>query len=148
MLQKNDFRLQPVLNYTASIVDTLELEFARLKLAHNSEVELLNRLELAKNQEMDSLHTQQQGVLDCESILLHQQYLQVLDAQVKRQQDRVKQAEAKVNAKRLELVEHIKNQKTLEKLRDNHAASRQQDQRRREAGAIDDMVNTRYARKE
>lgn len=147
MLQKNNFRLQPVLNYATSIVDTLELEFARLKLAQNSEIELLNQLELAKSQEMDSLQSRQQGRLDCESIVLHQQYLQMLDAQVKRQKNRVKQAAEKVNTKRSELVEHIKNQKTLEKLRDNQAATQQQDLRRREAGVIDDLVTTRYARK-
>lgn len=146
MLSKGSFRLEPVLNYTSSMVDTLELEFAQLKLAHKNEMEVLERLEAAKIDEMDNLQHQQHGLLDCEAILLRQKYLQVLDTQISRQKTRVKAAGAKVDAKRDELVDSMKSQKTLEKLKENHIASQQLDERRREARIIDDLVTTRYAR--
>jgi flagellar export protein FliJ len=146
MSGSNNFRLDPVLNYTASVVDTLELEFAQLKLAHKNEVEILERLEAAKIEEMEQLQHQQQGLINCEAILLRQQYLRVIDTQVKRQKTRVKTAEQKVNAKREELVENMKSQKTLEKLKENHMADQQVNDRRREARLIDDIVTTRYAR--
>lgn len=146
MLGKTNFRLEPVLNYTSNIVDTLELEFAQLKLAHKNETEVLERLESAKMEEMDALQHQQHGVLDCEAILLRQKYLQVLDTQIVRQKARVRAAEEKVNAKRDELIDSMKSQKTLEKLKENHLAAQQLDDRRREARIIDDLVTTRYAR--
>jgi flagellar export protein FliJ len=146
MLHTNNFRLQPVLDYKSNMVDTLELEFAQLKLTHKDQVEILNQLELAHSQEMDSLQGQQCGALDCQSILLRQQYLQVLEKQVNLQRERVKRAEANVNTKRSELVEMIKGQKTLEKLQANHIENEKIETRRRESRIIDDLVTTRYAR--
>jgi len=145
-MKKPSFRLEPVLNYTSNIVDTLELEFAQLKLAHKNEVEILGRLETAKLEEMDALQHQQQGVINCESVLLRQQYLRTLDKQIQRQKARVSAAAAKVDEKREELVEAVKSQKTLEKLKDNHLAAQKLDNNRREARIIDDLVTTRYAR--
>ena len=85
MLNKNGFRLQPVLNYKSGMVDSLEVEFASLKLAHQNEVKVLLQLEHARSRGMDALRCQQQGVLDCETIRLHQQYLDMLDTQATQQ---------------------------------------------------------------
>lgn len=146
MLHSNSFRLQPVLDYKSNMVDTLELEFAQLKLTHKDQLEILTQLEIAQSQEMDSLHGQQHGMINCQSIVLRQQYLQMLEKQVTLQRDRVKRAEAEVNAKRDELVEMIKGQKTLEKLQANHIETQKVETRRRESRIIDDIVTTRYAR--
>lgn len=146
MLHNNSFRLQPVLDYKSNMVDTLELEFAQLKLSHKDQLEILAQLEIARSQEMDSLQGLQYGVLNCQSIVLRQQYLQMLEKQVNLQRERVNRAEAKVNAKRDELVEMIKSQKTLEKLQANHIENEKIETRRRESRIIDDIVTTRYAR--
>lgn len=146
MIRKTHFRLEPVLNYTTNMVDTIELEFARLKLAHKNEMEVLERLEAAKLEEMDNLEHLQHGQLNCETILVRQKYLTVLDKQIDRQKTRVHNAEINVNAKRAELVEAMKSQKTLKKLKENHLAAQTLDEHRREARIIDDLVTTRYAR--
>ncbi len=146
MLHSNGFKLQPVLDYKSNMVDTLELEFAQLKLTHRDQVEILAQLEVAQSQEMDMLQGQQNGLLNCQSIVLRQQYLDMLERQLELQRDRVKWAEAKVNAKRSELVDMIKDQKTLEKLQSNHIETQKVETRRRESRIIDDLVTTRYAR--
>ncbi|GAB4432500.1 MAG: hypothetical protein Kow0031_13880 [Anaerolineae bacterium] len=146
MLHSNGFRLQPVLDYKSNMVDTLELEFAQLKLTHKDQLEILAQLEMAQTQEMDNLRGQQHGMLNCQSIVLRQQYLQMLETQVQLQRERVKRAEAKVNAKREELVEMMKGQKTLEKLQASHIENQKIETRRRESRIIDDIVTTRYAR--
>ncbi len=146
MLRKNGFRLQPVLDYTSSVVNSLEVEFAQLKLTHKNEIALLQRLEEAKHAEMNELHNQQQGVLDCDSILLRQQYLEALDTQITRQHIRAQTAEEKANAKRNELVDSMKEQKTLEKLKDNHSLTQRLNLQRKEARIVDDMVTARYGR--
>jgi flagellar export protein FliJ len=146
MLHSNNFRLQSVLDYKSNMVDTLELEFAQLKLTHKDQMEIMTQLEMAYSQEMDSLQGQQHGTLDCQSIVLRQQFLQMLERQVNLQRERVKRAESRVNAKRDELVEMIKGQKTLEKLQANHVENEKIETRRRESRMIDDIVTTRYAR--
>lgn len=147
MLDKNNFRLQPVLNFKSGMVDTLEMEFARLKIAHQIEADVLLALNQTMSQEMDALRRQQQkDSLDCDAILLCQQYLQSLNNQVARQTTRVEAARHRVETKREELVKTMQDQKALEKLRDRHQTKQARELLRREARVVDDMVTTRYAR--
>ena len=144
MGNKDSFRLQPVLSYKSSKVDALEVEFARLKTAYQYEVDVLRQFQLTRNQELSALHQQQNGRLSCETIRLHHQYLQALDELIAQQVAQVEEAKQKVDVKRDELVSTVKDQKTLEKLRDNHLAKQLKDLQRREARIVDDLVITRY----
>jgi len=146
MKQKNTFRLQPVLNYKANLVDSLEVEFARLKQIQREETNRLNQLEQTRAAEMDALRLQQNGRLNCHSIQLHQQYLQALDEVINRQSHRVEKAKQNTEHKREELVETVQDQKTLEKLKQKHAHKQQLELSRREARVLDDLVTTRYKR--
>jgi flagellar export protein FliJ len=147
MTLQQTFHLQPVLNYTESLVDNLELEFAELKVAQHKETRMLEDLEHAKKTQLDSLQNHQHGVLNCESIVLHQKYLDTLADQIKRQKVRVAQAATLADTKREELIGTIKEQRTLAKLRQNFVAAQKLDLHRREARAIDELVITQYARK-
>lgn len=148
MTGSEEFRLQPVLNLKANLVDTLEVEFAHLKLAHQQEVTHLEKLQRRKTEEMEVLSRQQQsGPLDCQSIELRQHYLQTLAECETVQTVRVKDAERQVETKREELVKGVQDQKTLEKLRDQHEAKQRQILLHREAKMIDDLVTARYIRK-
>jgi flagellar export protein FliJ len=100
MLPNTSFRLQPVLNVASGKVDMLEVEFAQLKLAHKDETEILNRLESSRREEMEKLQREQRGKINCQSVLLRQQFLDVLDNQVARQQVRVDQALSQVNSQK------------------------------------------------
>lgn len=143
-----EFRLQPVLNLKSNLADTLEVEFAHLKMAHQEEVTRLEKLQRRKTEEMEVLSRQQQnGPLDCCSIELSQQYLQTLAEHESIQTARVKEAERQVETKREELVKMVQHQKTLEKLRDQHVTRQRQVLQHREANMIDDLVTTRYTRK-
>jgi flagellar export protein FliJ len=146
MANKTSFRLQPVLNYKSNLVDALEVEFSHLKQVHRQEANVLQQLQETKNQGMDALRRQQQGALDCETIRLHQQYLQALDTQVTQQTGRVEEAKGQANDKREELVKTMQDQKTLEKLRERHQVKQQRELLRREARVVDDLVVTRYKR--
>lgn len=146
MKKKNAFRLQPVLNYKVNLVDTLEVEFARLKQIQLEETSRLNQLEQTKAAEMDALRLQQNGQLDCHSIQLHQQYLQALDQVIHRQTHRVETAKQNTEIKREELVKTVQDQKTLEKLKEKHTHQQQLELSRREARVLDDLVTTRYKR--
>lgn len=142
----NTFRLESVLNFKSGLVDTLEMEFAQLKAAHQYELNSLSRLEQIKNQQIDALHQQQQGMLDCYTIQLSHQYLDTLGNMVTQQASRAEEIKRQMEAKREELVKSMQDQEALEKLRKNHLTQRHRELHRREAQAVDDIVITRYAR--
>lgn len=141
-----EFRLQPVLSYKSHMVDALEMEFARLKLAHQREQEMLVTLQQTAQREIDTLRERQVGLIDCTDIQLRQDYLDSLRQNVVRQTDRVEEAEQRADDKRGELVETMQDQKVLEKLRDHHQARVLKEMDRREARAVDDIVTSRYRR--
>ncbi len=147
MADGKHFRLQPVLDYKSNVVDTLEMEFARRKVAYQHEVEALLYLAQAEDQEIEALcQQQQQGPLNCEVIQLGQQYLDTLKNHVAQQTARVEEAREQMEVKRQELVETMKDQKVLENLRERFQAQQARELLRREARAVDDIVITRYAR--
>ncbi|NJN92625.1 MAG: flagellar export protein FliJ [Anaerolineales bacterium] len=147
MRDTNTFRLQSILDLKTNVVDNLETEFAHLRQAHQREETKLEALHNSRTQEIEALHRQQQnGPLDCDAIQVHQQYLQALADQAVRQAVRVREAARQADAKREELVKTMQDQKTLEKLRERHDTKQYQILLRREAGIIDDLVTTRYAR--
>jgi flagellar export protein FliJ len=146
MGNNDQFRLQQILNYKSSKVDTLEVEFAQLKTAYQNEVDILRQFQQTRNQRVSALHQHQNGKLNCDTIQLHHQYLQTLGEFIAQQAILVEEAKYKVDVKRDELVRVVKDQKTLEKLRDNHLAERKRELYRREARIVDDLVTSRYGR--
>lgn len=147
MRNTNTFRLQSILDLKTNLVDNLETEFAQLRQVHQREETKLEAIHSSRTQEIEALRRQQQsGPLDCEAIQVRQQYLQILADQAVRQATRVREAARQAEAKREELVKTMQDQKTLEKLRERHDTKQHQILLRREAGIIDDLVTTRYAR--
>jgi flagellar export protein FliJ len=145
MSDKNGFRLQPVLNVKSSLVDALEVEFARLKALHQDEMDILLALQQAEGREMEALRRQQQkDLLNCEEICHHQQYLASLAEYKAQQAERVKEAKLRMETKREELVTTMQDQKVLEKLREHHQAGQTRDRQRREARTVDELVTARY----
>jgi flagellar export protein FliJ len=65
---------------------------------------------------------------------------------VTQQTTRVEEAKQRMESKRNELVEGMKEQKVLEKLHTRYQAEQTRELSRREARTVDDMVITRYAR--
>lgn len=148
MSQKNNFRLQTVLNYKTGLVDNLETEFAQLRAIQKAEEDALRHLEEMVADHSESLHRQQaEGTLNCQTIELHQKYLVFLNHHTNRQKVRVAEASKHLEQKRDELVQSMQEQKTLEKLKTKHNSREALEANRREARIVDDLVTTRYARK-
>ena len=146
MKGNNEFRLQSVLNLKASTVDMLEVEFARLKSDHEREARMLLALKVAEQHEMESLSEHQCGRLDCEDIKARQRYLKLLHEDVVDQAMRTEVAKLQMESKREELLETLKEYKTIQKLRERHVALQAKEMGRREARVIDDLVSARYVR--
>jgi len=147
MSSSKEFRLQPILNLKSTLLEMLEVEFAYLKLAHQREVETLLRLQHSQAQVTELLRQQQQTILlDCETIQQLQHYLHILAERITQQGASVRASEVRMESKREELVKAMQDQKTLEKLREQHLAKQRQHLLHQEANMIDDIVTTRYRR--
>jgi flagellar export protein FliJ len=146
MKSKNEFPLQSVLNFKASTVDALEMEFAQLKANHERQKRMLLALTVAEQQEMDVLCQQQRGELDCEDIKLRQLHLESLRRGVIEQTVRVEVAALEMETKREEMLEALKEYKTILKLRERHTAEVMKEMQRQEARVVDDIVSARYIR--
>jgi len=147
MSKRNNFRLESVLNYKTSMVDNLEAEFTHLKAIQKSEEEALHHLETIVSQHTASLkREQEQGLLNCQTIELHQRYLRFLSNHVDRQKIQAVSARMNAENKREELIKMMQDQKTLEKLREKHLTKEALALNRQESRVVDDLVTTRYAR--
>jgi len=147
MSKSTDFRLQSVLNFKSSIVDSLEVEFGKLKGIHQQELNALQQLQHTALAQQALLEKEQlQSDLDCNTIDLHQKYLQMLHHRTIRQKVRVEAAQAKMENKRAELIKTMQEQKTLEKLKGKHQTRVARELMQKESRTIDDLVITRYAR--
>ena len=148
MAKQPQFHLQPILNYKAGMVDTLEVQFARLKNSHKNEVDTLQKLDQVKQQGEQALNQrQQEGELDCQAIQLHQQYLRSLEQNLAQQSARVATSKSQLETKRTELIKTMQDQETLAKLREQEQAEHQKEMLRHEARTVDDLVITRHGQK-
>jgi flagellar export protein FliJ len=147
MAQTEPFRLQSVLNLKASIVESLEMEFARLRVVHQNEEDILTSLEQALEEQNKALREQQgSGPIDLDEIQLRQRYLRLLDDHVAQQTVRVEECLEQLETKRDELVKGMQEEQTLEKLRERHLQRQAKEVQRLEARDIDEMATTRYSR--
>jgi flagellar export protein FliJ len=147
MAQTEPFRLQSVLNLKASMVESLEMEFARLRVAHQNEENILTSLEQALEEQSKSLRQKQgSGPIDLEEIQLRQSYLRFLDDHVAQQTVRVERSREQLETKRDELVKGMQEEQTLEKLRERHIQRQAKEVQRLEARDIDEIATTRYSR--
>lgn len=147
MSRKDNFRLQPILNYKTGLVDNLETEFAQLRNIEKNEEETLLHLESVERDHAASLAEQQRSkTINPHTIGLHQKYLQYLQNHVDRQMVRVAEAKNNTENKRQELVKMMQDQKTLEKLKEKHVTRTNIEINRKEGRILDDLVTTRYTR--
>jgi len=147
MSKKDNFRLQPILNYKTGLVDNLETEFAQLRNIEKTEEDALTHLRRIEKEHANSLKEQQQSqTINPHAISLHQKYLQFLQNHVDRQKIRVAEAKNNAEQKRQELIMMMQDQKTLEKLKEKHITRTTLERNRKENSTVDDLVTTRYTR--
>jgi len=147
MAHLEPFRLQSVLNLKASMVESLEMEFARLRVAHQNEEDILTSLEQALDEQSKALQEKQGGgPIDLDEIQLRQSYVKLLDDHVAQQTVRVEKSLEQLETKRTELVKGMQEEQTLEKLRERHVQRGAKEMLRMEARDIDEIATTRYTR--
>jgi flagellar FliJ protein len=142
------FRLQPVLNLRANKEEMLRLELGRLQA---EELAARNFLEELRAESERGLYETAQllggGKVDLAAVEQGFVYAEAVTAAIGVQLGFVHEAEAKVEAKRTEVVQAMQDRKVLEKLKQRHDRAYDEWATRVEQAVIDDMVTVRYNRR-
>jgi flagellar FliJ protein len=140
------FKLQTVLDQRKAREERLQVELAEVLREEAREsaklAELLEKLDDA----VASVQSALESKLSAGEIAAADEYAKCLRDDVKVQQLTIRAVRSRVEAKRAEVVEAMKERKVLEALRDKQEREHIAAQMRIEQNQLDDVASVRYAR--
>ena len=140
------FRLQSVLSIKEKVEDLKKNEFGKAVGILAAERQKKVDLENAKADNVISLRTSINEGIQPEDIRQHNQYIDRLKQMIKHQEQVIIRAEAYVEEKRAELVEAMRDRKTLETLRDNDFEEYIIEEKKAEQQVVDEIISYRGSR--
>lgn len=111
------FTLQPVLSYKENVVDLLERQLAQLLAERGRLQAILSALRSRRSETHTLLQREQRGTLCLDRIQQHRAYLEWLRERIAEEQRRLVELEARIAAKRDELVAVMQDKEMLERLK-------------------------------
>jgi flagellar protein FliJ len=142
------FKLQSVLEYRLNIEEKILNEFSDLKRILEEKKAVLRALIDERHRLMDELRNMQRRVMRADDLAALVSYVENLRLKEKEQNNIIDQASEKVEAKRKELMEAVKNKKVMENLRDKHAEEYHKNMNELEQKNSDEMSVLKYGRRE
>ena len=112
------FSLEPVLKYRKLLEEDLQKDFAVLKRQLLDEKVRLSNFEQVRDRFSGELQQKQVKSISVSDILLYTDYLQEVSKEIKKQSEKILEAEKRVDQKREELVGAMKNRKIIDRLRE------------------------------
>ena len=147
------FRLQSVLNLREKVEDQKELEYAQALKKLEEEREKERALRSWKTRCVSALAKMVSGDADSSGLRIdpnevsrYNDFIEVLKERIALQQKVVKAAEQFAEDKRKELVEAMRDRKTIERLRDNAYEEFVEEEKHDEQKQVDAVVSYRYAK--
>jgi len=147
------FRLQSVLNLREKLETQKELEYAQALKRLEEERAKERALVEWKQNCMEHLAKMVSGGgdssdlrLDPEEIRRYNEFVEVLKERIATQKKAVHAAEQFAEIKRKELVEAMRDRKTIERLRENAFEEYREDEKRDEQKMVDETVSYKYAK--
>lgn len=142
------FKLQSVLEYRLNIEEKILNEFSDLKRILEEKKAVLKALIDERHRLMDELRNMQRRVMRADDLAALVGYVENLRLKEKEQNNIIDQASEKVEAKRKELMEAVKNKKVMENLRDKHEEEYRKNMNELEQKNSDEMSVLKYGRRE
>ena len=140
-MAKFNFKLESVLHLREKLEDAKKNEFGAAIRALEEEKAKLAALE---QEQLDTIESFRQSInegIEPEDIHNHNNYLAKLKFLIKQQHIAIKKAEAFVEIKRLELVEAMRDRKSLDKLKENKYEEFIAEEKQAEQKIIDEVVS-------
>lgn len=141
------FKLEPVLSLKEKIEDSKKRELGVATM--HKEVLLNEKLQLMKKKEeaIQAVKSHNSTVVDVQSLKAFNQYSVYMDQAIKAKNKQVQEAQNKVDEKREELLEAVKERKILDNLKDIQNEVFMEEEKREEQRILDDIVTYKYGKK-
>lgn len=143
---KNKFKLQAVLDYRKVLEDQARQELAS---SLQQEADLLSRLADEK-QELTTLYEdldrRRQVGMSCDEMLLFQNRISHKAETVAQLVESLDQMQRQIARKRVNVIEAGRDKKLLEKLKEKQTEAFQQEQRRKDNVALDEIATQQFRR--
>jgi len=140
------FKLQAVLDHRKAVEDRLQAELGEIKREEARELAKLIRLKDELDAARKGLLSAQAANATVDDLARRDEYLKAKRDEVRLQELTLEAVQAKVEAKRREVVAAMKDRKVLETLRDKQEQEYLQTVARAEQKELDDTASVRHAR--
>jgi flagellar FliJ protein len=141
------FPLEPVLSHRSFIEENLQKELAMLNKLLSLEKNKLRSYRKAKYEFLSELQKKEKEGITISEIVLYFSFVERLSNDIVKQRDRIFEAEKKVDQKRNELIEAMKNRKILEKLKEKKGEAYRQEVMKKEMRFLNEVAVDRFNRK-
>ena len=134
------FSLEPVLKYRKLLEEDIQKDFAVLKRQLLDEKVRLSNFEQVRDRFSGELQQKQVKSISVSDILLYTDYLQEVSKEIKKQSEKILEAEKRVDQKREELVGAMKNRKIIDRLREKGLKTHVQELSKKEQDLMNEVA--------
>ncbi len=142
------FKLQSVLEYRLNIEEKILNEFSDLKRDLEEKKKILKTLIDERSRLINDLRDMQRSMIRPDDIATLVRYVEKLRIKEEEQKKTILQVQEKIESKRQELMEAVKNRKVMENLRDKHEESYYKEMNDLEQKNSDEMSVLKFGRRE
>jgi len=141
------FPFSAVLKHRLFLEETLQKELGLLKRLLFDEKDKLVKYKTAINASSEELQNKQKQIISVAETLLYVRFIEQLSYQLELQKEKVLEVEKKLERKRIDLVDAMKNRKILEKLKEQGLSKYKEDTNRKEQCFMNEMASVRFTQK-
>jgi len=140
------FRFQSLLRHRKHLERICQRELAAVRAALQIEEQKIKRFLAQKTKQQQQMQHKQNGRHTAAEIKLYQNYLQRLDQDIERQQQRVLEVKTEFEKKRSNLKEAMRQRKIMERLKENNRLKYHREQVKKERDLMDEVAARRHYR--
>ena len=141
------FKLEPVLSLKEKIEDSKKRELGAATMHKEVLFNEKRQLMEKKEEAMQAVKAHNSIVVDVRSLKAFNQYSVYMDQAIKAKNQQVQEAQKKVEEKREELLEAVKERKIFDHLKDIQNEVFIEEEKREEQRILDDIVTYKYGKK-
>lgn len=141
------FSLQPVLALKEKIEDSKKRELGIATMNQERIYQEKLVLEQKKEEALQQVRSQEKESMDVLSIRAFNQYNSYMNKVIHLKGEELREAQDRVDEKRQELLEAVKERKILDNLKAIHRESYEEEEKRDEQRILDDIVTYRFGNK-
>ena len=139
-----NFRLQPVLDYRKQVEETSLSELAGIKKRLDGEISLLKELQKKRQSLISRLKEIGKNKFHPEDVSVYLSYISHVKDQERYQEKVIAEVERELEAKRLELIEAMKQRKMLEIIREDRLKEYRSHINEKERKELDELGTLRF----